>query len=77
MTVGWLGVALLGILLQSQSEGRLLDEPYVWLLLALVIAFETGFGRETALVAKVRPVVAAAPAGTAMVQRQAPAPGET
>jgi hypothetical protein len=61
MTVGWLGISLLGILLQSQSEGRLLDEPFVWLLLALVIAFETGFGRETAFVTKVRPEAAVRP----------------
>lgn len=55
MTVGWLGISLLGILLHSQSEGRLLDEPFVWLFLSLVIAFETGFGRETALVQRRRP----------------------
>lgn len=38
---GWLAAALVGIVFQSQSEGRLLDEPYLWLLLALLIAFET------------------------------------
>jgi len=41
MTITWLGIALLGILLQSQSEGRLIDEPYIWLLLAMVVACET------------------------------------
>lgn len=41
LIVGWLGAAFLGILFQSQSEGRLLDEPYLWLLMAILIAFET------------------------------------
>ncbi len=40
LIVGWLGVSLIGILLQSQSEGRLFDEPYLWLLLAIFIAYE-------------------------------------
>jgi O-antigen ligase len=39
--VGWLGAALLGVFLHSQAEGRLLDEPYLWVLVALFIAFET------------------------------------
>jgi putative inorganic carbon (hco3(-)) transporter len=41
LMVGWLGTALIGIVLQSQSEGRLLDEPYIWLLLSLLVVFET------------------------------------
>ncbi|MCC7366048.1 MAG: O-antigen ligase family protein [Dehalococcoidia bacterium] len=41
LMAGWLGAAFLGILFQSQSEGRLLDEPFLWLLMALLIAFET------------------------------------
>ncbi len=41
LLLGWIGAAFLTILLQSQSEGRLLDEPYLWLLLAMLIAFET------------------------------------
>lgn len=44
LLAGWLGACLVGILVQSQSEGRLLDEPYLWLLLALLIAFETSPG---------------------------------
>lgn len=40
VVVGWLIAALAGVFLQSQSEGRLLDEPYLWVLLALLIAFE-------------------------------------
>ncbi|MGH2609066.1 MAG: O-antigen ligase family protein, partial [Tepidiformaceae bacterium] len=44
MFVGWLGASFITILLQSQSEGRLLDEPYLWLLLALLIAVETSPG---------------------------------
>ncbi|MEX1103942.1 MAG: O-antigen ligase family protein, partial [Dehalococcoidia bacterium] len=41
LLAGWLGASFITILLQSQSEGRLLDEPYLWLLLAMLIAFET------------------------------------
>ena len=41
LVAGWLGASLIGIVLQSQSEGRLLDEPYIWLLLAIVVALET------------------------------------
>lgn len=42
LITGWVGVSLLGILLVSQSEGRLLDEPYLWVLLAILVAMETG-----------------------------------
>ncbi|MCC6383127.1 MAG: O-antigen ligase family protein, partial [Dehalococcoidia bacterium] len=42
LMTGWLGAGLLGIVFHSQSEGRLLDEPYLWLLLAILVAFETG-----------------------------------
>lgn len=42
LIVGWLGASLLGIVLHSQSEGRLLDEPYLWVLLAILVAMETG-----------------------------------
>ncbi|MCK9517407.1 MAG: O-antigen ligase family protein [Dehalococcoidia bacterium] len=42
--VGWLGAALLGILFSSQSEGRLLDDPFLWVFFALVIAIETAPG---------------------------------
>jgi putative inorganic carbon (hco3(-)) transporter len=46
----WLGAALLGIVLHSQSEGRLFDEPYLYLLLAILVAIETGprFARKPA-----------------------------
>ena len=37
LLIGWLTAAFTGILLQSQSEGRLLDEPYLWVLLALIL----------------------------------------
>lgn len=41
LVIGWLGAALLSIFLHSQSEGRLLEEPYLWVLLALLVAYET------------------------------------
>ncbi len=41
LIVGWLASSLIGILLVSQSEGRLFDEPYLWVLFAIVIAVET------------------------------------
>lgn len=45
--IGWLAASLIGIVFQSQSEGRLLDEPFLWVLLALFIAFETAPGLAT------------------------------
>lgn len=42
LVTGWLGASLFGILLHSQSEGRLFDDPYVYLLLAMLVAIETG-----------------------------------
>ncbi|MEP6872121.1 MAG: O-antigen ligase family protein [Anaerolineaceae bacterium] len=44
LIIGWLGASTIGILLVSQSEGRLLDEPYLWLILAMFVALETGAG---------------------------------
>jgi O-antigen ligase len=41
LIVGWLSSSLIGILLISQSEGRLFDEPYLWVLFAITIAVET------------------------------------
>lgn len=41
LITGWLGASLFGILLQTQSEGRLIDEPYLWFLLAVFVAIET------------------------------------
>ncbi len=55
--LGWLAAAITGIVLHSQSEGRLFDEPFLWVLLALVIAFEL----RPSLMA-VRDLPAAAPA---------------
>ncbi len=45
LLTGWLGVTLFGIVLQSQSEGRLLDEPYLWVYLALLVAMEVRTAR--------------------------------
>ena len=42
LAVAWVGAALLGIVLHSQSEGRLFDEPYLFLFLAILVAIETG-----------------------------------
>ncbi len=44
LIIGWLGASMIGIVLVSQSEGRLLDEPYLWLILAMFVALETGSG---------------------------------
>lgn len=44
MMIGWLAASLTGLVLHSQSEGRLLDEPFLWVLLALFIALETAPG---------------------------------
>ncbi len=41
----WLIAAFLEILFQSQSEGRLFEEPYLWLLLAVTAALEAGAAR--------------------------------
>jgi putative inorganic carbon (HCO3(-)) transporter len=44
LMIGWCIVAVVEIFLQSQSEGRLFEEPYLWLLFALFIALELGAG---------------------------------
>ena len=44
LVIGWLGASMIGIFFSSQSEGRLLDEPYLYLVLAIFIAIETGQG---------------------------------
>ncbi len=41
VVIGWLAASMMAILLQSQSEGRLLDDPYLWVLLAIFVAVET------------------------------------
>ncbi len=48
VVVGWLIAGFLAILLQSQSEGRLLDEPYLWVLFALLMVYETASWSGTA-----------------------------
>lgn len=44
LMVVWCGAALIEILFQSQSEGRLLEEPFLYLLFAIVAALEMGAG---------------------------------
>ena len=44
LIAAWLGVSFFGIVLHSQSEGRLIDEPYIWLLMAIFVAVETAPG---------------------------------
>ena len=56
LVVGWLGVSLIGILLQSQSEGRLFDEPYLWLLLAIFIAYEVRLAKNDGALASPAPL---------------------
>ncbi|GAB4337219.1 MAG: hypothetical protein Kow0010_25280 [Dehalococcoidia bacterium] len=41
LVCAWLVAAVLGVFLHSQSEGRLVEEPFLWVLLALVVAVET------------------------------------
>ncbi len=51
LIVAWCSVVLIQILLQSQAEGRLLEEPYLWLTFAVLAAIESGkvaFGRDAA-----------------------------
>ncbi len=66
LVIGWLGASMIGIIFSSQSEGRLLDEPYLYLVLAMFIALETGAGfaaravPEVAEPEPVRPAPAAA-----------------
>lgn len=42
LMIGWLAASFVGIFFHSQSEGRLLEEPYLWVLVAIAIAMETG-----------------------------------
>jgi hypothetical protein len=66
LLLGWLGASFIGIVVQSQSEGRLLDEPYLWLLLALLIALETSPGlRDGAIEFEGAEGVVAEPVGAA------------
>ncbi|MEO8538998.1 MAG: O-antigen ligase family protein [bacterium] len=40
----WCAAALIEILFQSQSEGRLLEEPFLYLIFAILVAIELGAG---------------------------------
>jgi Mn2+/Fe2+ NRAMP family transporter len=75
LIIGWLGASMVGIVFHSQSEGRLLDEPYLWLILAIFVAFETN----AALIGpRGKTGSAAEPAaGAALPAVPAPAPGGT
>jgi hypothetical protein len=78
LVIGWLGASLLGILFQSQSEGRFIEEPYLWLLMALLIAMETGpllaGRRETVTEAPAAAPVAVSLTSRGQRTRRAPAP---
>ena len=40
----WCAAALVEVLFQSQAEGRLLEEPFLYLIFAILIAVELGAG---------------------------------
>lgn len=44
LMAAWCSAALVEIFFQSQSEGRLLDEPFLYLVLAILVAIELGAG---------------------------------
>lgn len=44
LMVAWCAAALIEILFQSQSEGRLLEEPFLYLIFAIVVSLEMGAG---------------------------------
>lgn len=44
LLAGWCAAALVEILFQSQSEGRLLEEPFLYLIFAILVAVELGAG---------------------------------
>lgn len=44
LMVAWCAASFVEILFQSQSEGRLLEEPFLYLLFAILIALELGAG---------------------------------
>lgn len=58
MMAAWCAVALTEIFFQSQSEGRLFDEPYLWAIFAIFVAVELGAVRRE-------------PAGLPVVERTA------
>lgn len=45
LMAGWCAVALIEIFFQSQSEGRLFEEPYLWAIFAIFVAVELGAAR--------------------------------
>ena len=44
LMAAWCAAALVEILFQSQSEGRLLEEPFLYLIFAILVAVELGAG---------------------------------
>jgi O-antigen ligase len=44
LMAAWCAAALVEVLFQSQSEGRLLEEPFLYLIFAILIAVELGAG---------------------------------
>ncbi|MBE0608623.1 MAG: O-antigen ligase family protein [Dehalococcoidia bacterium] len=45
LMAAWCAVALTEIFFQSQSEGRLFEEPYLWAIFAIFVAVELGAAR--------------------------------
>jgi putative inorganic carbon (HCO3(-)) transporter len=76
LLVGWVGAAFVEILFQSQSEGRLLEEPFLYLLIAILISLELGAGLKgnDPVVARdrARPEAAHAPALATPPRRRTP-----
>jgi len=75
LALAWVGAALLGIVLHSQSEGRLFDEPYLYLFLVILVAIETGarFQRDQAS-APVPGIAAASPEPASRTSVRKPGP---
>jgi hypothetical protein len=68
--IGWCAAALIEILFQSQSEGRLLEEPFLYVVLAILVSLELGAGQRGP-----NPIVATEPETARELPReQAPAP---
>lgn len=74
LIIGWLAAGMLGIILQSQSEGRLLDDPFLWLLLAIFVAVETGaaFGGHARAASEQSPAHVAPAPGAGLPARPVP-----
>ena len=70
LMIGWCGAALIEILFQSQSEGRLLEEPFLYVVLAILVSLELGAGQRGP-----DPIVATEPETARELPREhAPAP---